>query len=119
MEQKEFDPDFSALPYGTKDRYASDSFVQEDYNDQVSAFMKGKYDLALLTYDDVFTADPVASPFTLGHLGLIVSLMRHSSLQTPTRGINVELLLTFILAAKEKGISPQIIALSAVIGERK
>lgn len=33
-----------------------------------------------------------------------------------TRGINVELLLTYLLAGREKGINPQLIVLSAVIG---
>ena len=36
---------------------------------------------------------------------------------SPTRrGISVELLLTHLLAARERGIAPQLIALSAVIG---
>ncbi len=104
---------FSAL-YGTKIGMRVIR-CSGDYNDQVSAFMKGKYDLALLTYE-MFLQLIVASPFTLGHLGLIV-IDEAQFITDPTRGINVELLLTFILAAKEKGISPQIIALSAVIGD--
>src|SRR5882762_10394830 len=58
----------------------------------------------------------VGNPYTLGQLGLIV-IDEAQFITDPTRGINVELLLTFVLAAKEKGISPQIIALSAVIGD--
>jgi helicase len=58
----------------------------------------------------------VGSPFTLGNLGLIV-IDEVQFITDPTLGITVELLLTFVLAAKEKGISPQIIALSAVIGD--
>src|SRR5258708_24192632 len=53
---------------------------------------------------------------TLGQLGLIV-IDEAQFITDPTRGISVELLLTFVLAAKEKGIAPQIIALSAVIGD--
>jgi helicase len=86
-----------------------------DYNDQVSAFMKGKYDLALLTYE-MFLQLVVGNPFTLNQLGLIV-VDEAQFITDPTRGISVELLLTFVLAAKEKGITPQIIALSAVIGD--
>jgi helicase len=85
-----------------------------DYNDQVGAFLKGKYDLALLTYE-MFLQLVVGNPFTLGQLGLIV-IDEAQFITDPTRGISVELLLTFVLAAREKGISPQIIALSAVIG---
>jgi len=35
----------------------------------------------------------------------------------PTRGIGVELLLTNLLAARERGVEPQLVALSAVIGD--
>lgn len=86
-----------------------------DYTDQVGSFIKGKYDLALLTYE-TFLQLIVGNPFVLGDLGLIV-IDEAQFITDPTRGINVELLLTFVLAAKEKGISPQIIALSAVIGD--
>ena len=86
-----------------------------DYNDQVSALLKGKYDLALLTYE-MFLQLIVGSPFTLSQMGLIV-IDEAQFITDPTRGINVELLLTFVLAAKERGIAPQLIALSAVIGD--
>ena len=86
-----------------------------DYNDQVGAFHKGKYDLALLTYE-MFLQLVVGSPFTLNQIGLVV-LDEAQFITDPGRGISVELLLTFILAAREKGLTPQIIALSAVIGD--
>lgn len=86
-----------------------------DYNDQVSAFLRGKYDLALLTYE-MFLQLIVGNPHTLGQLGLIV-IDEAQFITDPSRGINVELLLTFVLAAREKAITPQIIALSAVIGD--
>ena len=86
-----------------------------DYNDQVSNFLRGKYDLALLTYE-MFLQLVVGSPHTLGQLGLIV-IDEAQFITDPTRGISVELLLTFVLAAREKDIAPQIIALSAVIGD--
>lgn len=86
-----------------------------DYNDEIGAFLKGKYDLALLTYE-MFLQIVVGSPSVLNQLGLIV-IDEAQFITDPTRGISVELLLTFILAAREKGISPQIIALSAVIGD--
>lgn len=86
-----------------------------DYNDQVGDFLRGKYDLALLTYE-MFLQLVVGSPYTLAHLGLVV-IDEAQFITDLTRGINVELLLTFVLAAREKGIAPQIIALSAVIGD--
>jgi replicative superfamily II helicase len=86
-----------------------------DYNDQVAAFIRGKYDLALLTYE-MYLQLVVGNPFTLANLGLIV-IDEAQFITDPSRGISVELLLTFVLAARERGLSPQIIALSAVIGD--
>lgn len=86
-----------------------------DYNDDIGAFLKGKYDLALLTYE-MFLQIVVGSPSVLNQLGLIV-IDEAQFVTDPTRGISVELLLTFILSAREKGVSPQLIALSAVIGD--
>src|SRR6185369_8087286 len=51
----------------------------------------------------------------LHQLGLVV-LDEAQFIADPKRGITVELLLTYLLAAREKGIAPQLIALSAVIG---
>lgn len=86
-----------------------------DYNDDIGAFVKGKYDLALLTYE-MFLQIVVGNPPLLGKIGLVV-LDEAQFITDPGRGISVELLLTFVLAAEEKGITPQIIALSAVIGD--
>jgi replicative superfamily II helicase len=86
-----------------------------DYSDQVGAFYKGKYDLALLTYE-MFLQLVVGSPYTLNQIGLVV-LDEAQFITDPGRGISVELLLTFVLAARERGVTPQIIALSAVIGD--
>lgn len=104
---------FSAL-YGTKVGMRVIR-CSGDYNDDIGAFLKGKYDLALLTYE-MFLQIVVGSPSVLNQLGLIV-IDEAQFVTDPTRGISVELLLTFILAAREKGVSPQIIALSAVIGD--
>lgn len=86
-----------------------------DYNDDIGVFAKGKYDLALLTYE-MFLQIVVANPPLLGKIGLVV-LDEAQFITDPGRGISVELLLTFILAAEERGITPQVIALSAVIGD--
>lgn len=86
-----------------------------DYSDQTSLFVRGKYDLALLTYE-MFLNLSVSNPALLNHLGLVV-LDEAQFVTDPNRGVSVELLLTHLLAAREKGVAPQLIALSAVIGD--
>ena len=58
----------------------------------------------------------VAVPTLLSKIGLVV-LDEAQFVTDPTRGIGVELLLTNLLAARERGVQPQVVALSAVIGE--
>ncbi|KUO95790.1 DEAD/DEAH box helicase [Ferroacidibacillus organovorans] len=85
-----------------------------DYTDQTDLFIQSKYDLATLTYE-MFLNLIVNIPTILNQIGLVV-LDEAQFIADPSRGINVELLLTFLLSAREQGINPQIIALSAVIG---
>lgn len=85
-----------------------------DYVDQTGPFVAGKYDIALLTYE-MFLNLAVSNPCVLNQIGLIV-IDEAQFIADPNRGIVVELLLTYLLNARNKGISPQIIALSAVIG---
>jgi len=85
-----------------------------DYADQAQAFFRGKYDLAVLTYE-MFLNLSLNHPATLDVLGLVV-VDEVQFIADPRRGIAVELLLTHLLAARERGVAPQIIALSAVIG---
>lgn len=86
-----------------------------DFADQTEPFVKGQYDLALLTYE-MFLGLSVAIPTLLSKIGLVV-LDEAQFVTDPTRGIGVELLLTNLLAARERGVEPQIVALSAVIGD--
>ncbi len=85
-----------------------------DYSDQVAPFIKGKYDIVLLTYE-MFLQLAVSVPTALNQIGLVV-LDEAQFITDPSRGMVVELLLTFLLAARENGIAPQVIGLSAVIG---
>jgi len=85
-----------------------------DHGEQVGLFMKGKYDIALFTFE-TFLALSVANPFVLNQIGLIV-LDEAQFIADPTRGISVELLLTYLISIRERNIKPQLIALSAVIG---
>src|SRR6266567_6306679 len=86
-----------------------------DYQDQNGAFIKGKYDIALLTYE-MFLNLTVSMPFVLNSIGLVV-LDEGQFITDPVRGITVELLLTHLLIARNRGISPQLLVLSAVIGD--
>ncbi|MCK4822428.1 DEAD/DEAH box helicase, partial [bacterium] len=86
-----------------------------DYTDQAGFFVRGKYDIAFLTFE-MFLNISVTSPSLLNHIGLIV-IDEAQFITDPHRGIVVELLLTYLLAARNKEIAPQLIALSAVIGD--
>jgi len=86
-----------------------------DYQDQVQLLMRGKYDLAILTYE-MWLNLVVSTPAILSQIGLVV-LDEAQFITDPMRGIAVELLLTYLLAARERDIKPQLIALSAVIGD--
>lgn len=85
-----------------------------DRSDTTGAFARGKYDLALLTYE-MFLGLALSTPSLLNQIGLVV-LDEAQFIADPGRGIMVELLLTYLLTVREKGVAPQLIALSAVIG---
>ena len=86
-----------------------------DYLDDINPFMRGKYDLALMTYE-MFLSLVLSNPSALSQLGLVV-VDEAQFVTNPSRGSTVELLFTYLLAARERGIRPQLIALSAVIGD--
>lgn len=86
-----------------------------DFTDQTGLFLSGRYDIAILTYE-MFLSLAVGTPHALRRLGLLV-IDEAQFITDPTRGITVELLLTLVLAGHARGIEPQIIALSAVIGD--
>ena len=86
-----------------------------DFQDQTNQFVRGKYDLALLTYE-MFLNLILTNPGTLEVIGLVV-VDETQFITDPRRGIVVELLLTYLLAESDRGVTPQLIALSAVIGE--
>lgn len=86
-----------------------------DHHDEVEDFVRGRYDIALLTYE-MFLNLSLSLPSLLSKIGLVV-LDEAQFIADPGRGIAVELLLTNLLAARERGIEPQLVALSAVIGD--
>lgn len=85
-----------------------------DHQDQTAAFARGKYDIAVLTYE-MFLSLTLSRQGAASHFGLVV-VDEAQFITDPNRGINVELLLTLMLAGRERGDSPQLVALSAVIG---
>lgn len=85
-----------------------------DYADQRTAFVNGKYDIALLTFE-MFLALAVGNRAVLPRIGLVV-LDEAQFIADPQRGITVELILTFLRSARERGLAPQVLALSATMG---
>jgi replicative superfamily II helicase len=85
-----------------------------DYSDQAALIMSGRYDIALLTYE-MFLAVALSSPTVLMQLGLVV-VDEGQFITDPNRGIVVELILTLLIRARKQGINPQLLILSAVIG---
>ncbi|MBS1722977.1 MAG: DEAD/DEAH box helicase [Armatimonadetes bacterium] len=85
-----------------------------DYSDQSAQILKGKYDIGLFTYE-MFLQLALSNPAVLNQLGLVVLDEAHFIVD-PMRGISVELLLTLLISARDRGIEPQVICLSAVVG---
>lgn len=82
--------------------------------DDNDALMRGKFDIALLTYER-FTALAVVAPFILRNAGLVV-VDEVQMIADQGRGANLEFLLTYLRAQRIVGVEPQLVALSAVIG---
>ena len=85
-----------------------------DWQDQVPAILRGKYDIAFFTYE-TFLSMALNARHVLHQIGLVV-LDEAQFLSDPHRGITVELLLTLFVSVRASGLNPQLICLSAVIG---
>ncbi len=88
-----------------------------EYGDQVGAILNGQFDVALLTYEKFLN-------LMLGypHIMRTVSLVVVDEVQTVGdrgRGPNLEFLLTLLRSGHGRTVSPQIVALSAVIGDTR
>jgi len=86
-----------------------------EISDQVPEFALGQFDIAILTYEK-FTGLALAS----SHILRLVSVVVVDEVQTLVdngRGPNLELLLMAIKSRREDGIAPQIVCLSAVLGD--
>ena len=86
-----------------------------EISDDNAALMSGRYDICLMTYEK-FGAMILANPHLLRQVGTIV-VDEVQMLVDPGRGANLEFVLTLLKSRRAEGVSPQIICLSAVIGD--
>ena len=85
-----------------------------DATDGIGSVLGGRYDLGFFTFE-MFLNLALGSPRLLNQLGLVV-LDEGQFITDPKRGITVELILAMMLRARQRGIQPQLIVLSAVLG---
>ncbi|WP_134731097.1 DEAD/DEAH box helicase [Amycolatopsis nivea] len=86
-----------------------------DLRDHLPQFVRGKYDFAVLTYEK-FTGLVAADPGLLSRVGLVVVDEIHA-LFDPNRGPGLEAFFTRLRARRSGSTSPQLIGLSAVLGD--
>jgi helicase len=85
-----------------------------DASDGVAPVLSGRYDLGFFTYE-MFLNLALASPRLLNQLGLVV-LDEGQFITDATRGITVELIFALLLRGRQRGVEPQLLVLSAVLG---
>ncbi|WP_298193848.1 DEAD/DEAH box helicase [Metallibacterium sp.] len=85
-----------------------------DATDGIVPVLGGRYDLGFFTYE-TFLNLALGSPRLLNQLGLVV-LDEGQFITDPNRGITVELIFALLLCARQRGIEPHLVILSAVIG---
>lgn len=85
-----------------------------DATDGIGPVLAGRYDLGFFTYE-TFMNLALGSPRLLSMLGLAV-VDEGQFITDPHRGITVELIFSLLLRARQRGIQPQLVVLSAVIG---
>src|SRR5207244_8652653 len=81
----------------------------------ISPLLRGRYDIALLTYEK-FAAIALTHPYILEQVGTIV-IDEVQMIADESRGANLEFILTLLRMKRRDGLEPQLIALSAVIGD--
>jgi helicase len=86
-----------------------------DNSDQVGAILSGQYDVALLTYEK-FMNLALGNPHILRGLSVVI-VDEVQTIGDVGRGPSLELLLTLLRSGHGRAASPQIVALSAVIGD--
>ena len=87
----------------------------ESTSDDILPLMRGQYDVCLMTYEK-FSALVLTNPYILDQVGTIV-IDEAQMVADKNRGVNLEFILTLLRMRRKQGAEPQLIALSAVIGE--
>lgn len=82
--------------------------------EDITPLLRGHYDIALLTYEK-FAAIALTYPHVLEQSSTVV-IDEVQMIADPSRGANLEFLLTLVRMRRRQRIEPQVIALSAVIG---
>lgn len=88
-----------------------------EHSDDVPALMRGQFDIALLTYE-TFSSMALGNPHVLD-LAAAVVVDEAQTLTDSSRGSNLEFLLTMLNNQRGRTGSPQIITLSAVVGDMR
>lgn len=83
--------------------------------DDITPLLRGQYDVALLTYEK-FAAIALTFPHVLAQAGVVV-IDEAQMIADEGRGANLEFILTLLRMRRREGLEPQVIALSAVIGD--
>ena len=83
--------------------------------DDIAPLLRGQFDIALLTYEK-FTALALTNPHILEQVETIV-IDEVQMIADKSRGPNLEFIMTLLRMRAREGLEPQIIALSAVIGD--
>jgi replicative superfamily II helicase len=86
-----------------------------EVHDDIPNLLRGRYDLCLMTYEKA-AALLLAYPHVLRGVGTIV-VDEVQMLADASRGANLEFLLTLLRYRRQEGLRPQIVLLSAVIGD--
>jgi helicase len=86
-----------------------------EHSDQVPELLRGQFDIGLLTYEK-FTALALGSPHVLD-LAATVVVDEAQMLADRSRGSNLEFMLTLLNQRRGSTGNPQIITLSAVVGD--
>lgn len=86
-----------------------------EITDDVPDLIKGRYDICLMTYEK-FSALVLAFPHLLEQVGTVI-VDEVQMIADPSRGANLEFILTLLRVRRQDAINPQLIALSAVIGD--
>ena len=83
--------------------------------DDIPTLMRGQYDICLMTYEK-FASTVIGNPHVLEQVGTVV-VDEVQMIADDSRGANLEFILTLLRLRRRQGVEPQLIALSAVIGD--